>query len=113
MKAKTIANILRPAVVGDTGDRRTLKLTGATDLATATDQKAWVWRTGIARVEIPVTIVSATESTVEVDLGPWLSSAATAADWWFEVEVYDGSNKPVTWPGARQPATLPVRAQAG
>ncbi len=112
LRPKRIANVLRPAVVGDTGDRRTLQLTGVVDLAAATAIRGWVWRAGVAKVQLNATLVSAADATISIDLGAWLGPTATAGNWWLEVEIVDGAGSITTWPGAQQPASLEVRDQA-
>lgn len=99
-------NHLRPAVVGDTGDTRTIELTGISNIEDVEAFTGYVWRPNVARATLPVTLADADTNTVTVELGGWLPDA-TAADWWFEIDA-DG----VTWPGSRRPAILPVRDQA-
>jgi len=99
------SNRLRWATTGDAGDNRRLRLTGANDLTEASSIAGWIWKTGTARTGITVEAFDAQH--VDVDFGTWLATAPAPDDWWFEIEV-DG----VTWPGAKNPAILPVRAQA-
>lgn len=100
-------NQLRPAVVGDSADTRTIELTGIENIADVSTFAGYVWRPGIARATVTVTLDDADANTVSAALGPWLTSAATPGDWYFEIEA-DG----ITWPGARRPARLSVRAEA-
>ena len=100
-------NQLRPAVVGDTTDTRIIELTGIENIEDVSVFAGWVWRPGVARAAITVALDDAASHTVTADLGPWLSSAATPGQWWFEIEA-DGA----TWPRAARPARLTVRNQA-
>lgn len=103
--SRSSVNRLRWATTGDTGDTRRLRLTGAPDLTEASTIAVWVWNDDTARVEIPNTPFD--RQHADVDFGDWLATTPEPGEWWVEIEV-DG----VTWPGAKNPAILPVRAQA-
>lgn len=106
-----VPNVLRTAVVGDAGDRRTLRLTGVESLAGDPVIVALVWQDGAAAsTSLPVEVVDADTCTVEVDLGEWLNGdPAPAVDEWL-LEIHVGAAD-VTWPD-QAPAVLPVRAGA-
>ena len=104
------ANKLLTAVVGDTGDTRTLRVDGVADLDDVTAVRGYVWREGVTAVELTGAVADATARTITVQLGSWLASTATPGIWSFECEL-DSPGSSITWPST--PATLPVRAQGG
>lgn len=99
-------NTLLTAVLGDTGDTRTLRIDGAVDLVAVTAVRAHVWKDGTDPVVLSASVADADDRTVTVQLGNWLATVAEPGVYWFELEL-DTSGSSLTWPSKR--ATLRVR----
>lgn len=101
---------IKPAVRGDVGDYRIVKLGGIADLSAATAVAAHV-RYRDVRATLDASVEDAEACTVRVELGDadgWLATTASAGAWMFEVKVTfaDGSTR--RWP-AGKPDSMPVR----
>lgn len=96
---------LTPAVSGDLGDTRTVRLDGLTDLENVTAIEAHVWRTSTAGVVLAAAVVDATERTVRINLGEasgWLATAEPGT-WFIEVEATFNDGSVLTFPSNAQP----------
>ena len=105
-----MATNIEPAVTGDEGDTRLLRLDGIADLDAATAVEAHVWNDATASVTLAGSVTDATARTVTIELGDsggWLPTAGPDI-YDFEVQVTFGSDI-WTWPNNR-PATIRVRA---
>lgn len=104
---------LPPAVAGNTGDYRIIRLSGVDSLSAATAFSADVWLEGQPETQLNVVLVSALKRTVRVEfggVGGWLATAAPG-DYFLEIDVEFGPTVTLTWP-ARAPMILGVREQA-
>jgi hypothetical protein len=109
----TVSIKLQPAVQGDVGDRRIVRLDGVANLDGVDTIRAHAWRRNVADVELGVTVVDSAARTVEVDLGGadgWLATVTEAAVWFIEVEATFVDGSVLTWP-ADAPMTIAVRLQ--
>ncbi len=104
---------LPPAVAGNVGDYRVIRLSGVDSLSAATAFSADVWLEGLPKTTLSVVLVSAVKRTVRVELGGvggWLATAIPG-DYLLEIDVSFGPVTKLTWP-ARAPMVLGVREQA-
>jgi hypothetical protein len=108
---------LQPAVLGDVGDTRIVRLDGIEDLSGVTALEAHVW-VGTRRVAtqetLTATVLDPTERTITVNLGTdlvtgWLPNVATRGEWNVEYQATFGSTV-LTWPNGK-PDTIDVREQ--
>lgn len=114
MSRKRDRNRLKPGVIGDTGDVRTIGLEGVADLVNVNTVDARFENNDGTIIEVPGTVKYEQPDgdrppAVEVQVGTMLTDpTCTVETWGTDVVLDKGLPSELTWP-AREKAEFPVR----